>query len=99
MENYIKREILLNWFDGIGVLLRRKLIDGDLVYDKVGIPVSIHWDKWGAIIKEYKKIGEHQPDLYNGFEYLAEEMARIRKKRGITWVPIETSNMFPGSPP
>jgi len=87
LENYVKRETVWNWFDGMGVLVRRNLIDGDLVYDKLNGPVSTQWQKWGDVILGLREKGVLGADSYAGFEYLAGEMVRIRRKKGVTWVP------------
>jgi hypothetical protein len=41
------------------------------------------WMKWEPIIHQLR-IQYKQPETYSNFEYLADEMKRIRQKRGIT---------------
>ena len=84
-ENNVKRHVLWYWFDGIGVLVKKGLIDKDLVYQNLGYDVTIHWAKWGPIIGEYKKLGDMGPDWLDGFEYLAGVIEKMRREKGIKW--------------
>ena len=82
-ENYVKRIRVWNWFNGLGVLVKKKLIDVDLVYETLGQYIIYQWSKWRDIFLEYKKLGEMAPDFMDGFEFLGGEMNRIRKEKGI----------------
>jgi hypothetical protein len=91
VELAAKREAHWAWYDGMGVLLRRKLIDPDVVFDTLGHGGVIHmWTKFESIIKaqrEHFKI----PHRFNGFEYLAEEMMKLAKQRGLE---VQVSDTF-----
>ena len=82
-ENYIKRIRVWNWFNGMGVLVKKKLIDVDLVYETLGQYIIFQWSKWRDIFSGLEKSGEMAPDMMDGFEFLAGEMSRIRKEKGI----------------
>ncbi len=64
-------------FEGVGILLDRKLIDNDLVDDLFGVPVSLAWERMKALIQEDRR-QTNQPRTWEWFEYLYDEM----KKRG-----------------
>jgi hypothetical protein len=63
------------FFEGIGVLLYRKLIDIRLVDDLFTAPVNMVWDKMkDGIAEARKEFG--QPTIFEWFEYLYNEMKR-----------------------
>ena len=84
-ENSVKRTVVWYWFDGIGVLVKKGLIDKDLVYQNLSYDVTYQWIKWWPIIGEYKRLGEMGPNWLNGFEFLAGEMEKMRREKGIKW--------------
>ena len=63
------------FFEGIGVLLYRKLIDIGLVDDLFTAPIKISWGKMkDTIIETRKEYG--QPTIFEWFEYLYNEMKK-----------------------
>jgi hypothetical protein len=63
------------FFEGIGVLLYRKLIDIGLVDDLFTAPIKMSWDKMKDTIIEFRK--EYgQPTIFEWFEYLYGEMKK-----------------------
>jgi hypothetical protein len=59
------------------------VIDLELV-DRVmlGLQVILMWDRWKHIIIE-NSIRESAPDSWEGFEYLHEQLVRLRAKKGL----------------
>jgi hypothetical protein len=89
-----KREAHWTWFDGMGVLLRNKLIDPDMVFDTLGHGGVIWmWTKFESIIKAQREIF-NVPHRLNGFEYLAEQMKRIGAERGLQTVVTEIYDRY-----
>jgi hypothetical protein len=68
------------FFEGIGVLLHRKLIDIDLVDDLLTAPVKMAWDKMKDNVIEIRK-EEGQPTIFEWFEYLYNEMQKREQRR------------------
>jgi hypothetical protein len=68
---------IVTFFEGIGVLLDRKLIDIRLVSDLFTSPINLTWDKMKDSIAEARKEFD-QPTIAKYFEYLHNEM----KKKG-----------------
>jgi hypothetical protein len=67
------------FFEGIGVLLYRKLIDISLVDDLFTAPIKMAWDKMkDSIIEVRKEWG--QPTIFEWFEYLYNEMKKREQK-------------------
>jgi hypothetical protein len=66
---------LFTFFDEVGVLLRRDLIDFDLVDDLLGNSARQMWEKIQPVIEE-ARVRSDDPRLYESFEYLYDEMKR-----------------------
>ncbi|MCW3982312.1 MAG: hypothetical protein NWE81_04295, partial [Candidatus Bathyarchaeota archaeon] len=63
------------FFEGIGVLLHRKLIDIDLVDDLFTAPVKMQWESTKALVNDYRK-ERNLPTIFEYFEYLYKEMQK-----------------------
>ncbi len=57
------------FFEGIGVLLHRKLIDIDLVDDLFTAPVKMFWERMKPLVRGYRK-ERNLPTIFEWFEYL-----------------------------
>jgi len=66
------------FFEGIGILLRRKLIDIDLVDDMFTTPIKWTWEKMKDITLEARK-ARNQPEILEWFEYLYNEMKKRQR--------------------
>ena len=65
---------VLCFYDQVGVLLRRKLIDLDLVDDLLGNSTRQIWEKVAPAIREARD--RYDPRLHEHFEYLYDEITR-----------------------
>jgi hypothetical protein len=82
MDNFTKRYVSWYFFDGIGLLLKKNLVDKEMIYYLMGGYGAIwNWLKFEHIIVEGRK-RLHNPDHLIWFEYLANEMLKIRESRG-----------------
>ena len=63
------------FYEGIGVLLLRKLLDINLVDDLFSGPIKIGWEKMKTVIEDYRK-QEDYPQAYEWFEYLYNELQK-----------------------
>ncbi len=68
------------FFEGLGVLLHRKLIDIDLVDDLFTAPIKLSWESLKPIAKEQRK-QFNQPQMYEWCEYLYNEMKKREQSR------------------
>ena len=68
------------FYDQVGALLRRNLIDLDLVDDLLGNSTRQLWEKVAPVVREARERSE-DPRLYEHFEFLYDEMTR-RPERG-----------------
>jgi hypothetical protein len=65
---------LLSFYDQVGVLLRRRLIEFDMVDDLLGNSTRQLWEKVAPMIREARD--RYDPRLYEHFEFLYEEVTR-----------------------
>jgi len=63
------------FFEGIGILLKRKLIDIELVDDMFTTPIKWTWEKMKDMTFEWRKV-RNQPEIFEWFEYLYDEMKK-----------------------
>ncbi|MFX1475551.1 MAG: hypothetical protein ACFFCO_08780, partial [Promethearchaeota archaeon] len=81
-DSFAKRYSSWWFYDGIGLLLNKKFVNLDMVYELGGIQAIWQWKKWESIIKEQRKRYK-VPDLGIWFEYLAKELMKKREQMGI----------------
>jgi hypothetical protein len=67
------------FYEGIGVLLKRKLIDLELVDDLFSEPIRSSWETMKLLIESDRK-RLNQPRIYEWFEYLYNEMKKREQK-------------------
>jgi len=63
------------FFEGVGVLLHRKLIDIGLVDDLFSSPIKMTWEKMNPLVKATRK-KLNLPQMGEYFEYLYNEMQK-----------------------
>jgi hypothetical protein len=68
------------FFEGIGILLKRKLIGIELIDDMFTTPIKWTWEKIRDIALESREI-RNQPEILEWFEYLYNEMKKREQKR------------------
>jgi hypothetical protein len=68
------------FFEGIGILLKRKLIDIELVDDMLTSRIKLTWEKMRDITLEARKV-RNQPELLEWFEYLYDEMGKREQRQ------------------
>jgi hypothetical protein len=73
--------VLMTFFEGIAVLIKRGVIDIDLVYELMPTNVTALWHKYEPLIASWRKsIGA--PNLYYLVGYLSDTIGEYAKKRG-----------------
>ena len=68
-----------SFFEGIGVLLHRKLVDISLVDDLLSSAIKLSWDKMKPMYGEWRK-RSNRPQLAEWFEYLYNEMQKREQR-------------------
>jgi hypothetical protein len=67
------------FFEGVGILLYRKLIDIELVDDLFSIAIKQMWEKVKPIVEGVRK-ERNLPQYWEYFEYLYNEMQKRERK-------------------
>ena len=65
-----------NYFKGIGVLLKKGLIDRMFIYDLLSSPLKVYWERMGPVILERRRV-TNNPNLFAFVDYLYDEMMKI----------------------
>ena len=71
--------VIGTFFEGIGVLLKRKLANIQLVDDLFTTPIRLCWEKMKPIVDDSRKHW-NSPAAYEWFEYLYNEMKKREQK-------------------
>jgi len=71
-------KLLGNYFEGVGLLVYRRLVEADIVYDFWGDIALSTWDDNTEVIDEMRRRNS-EPRMFEYWEYLAKEM-RNRKE-------------------
>jgi len=72
-------KVLGNYFEGIGILVYRKLVEPDIVYDFWGDIIQSLWKKIKPLIADMRK-DSGDPNTFKHWEYLYEEMKKRKQK-------------------
>ena len=86
-KDFVKKEELVApeaglFFEGVGVLLHRKLIDISLVDDLFSAPIKMAWEKIKPIVQDARKQLD-QPQYAEWVEYLYNEMQKREQQLAI----------------
>jgi hypothetical protein len=68
---------LLNWADGLGMLLKRNLVDLDIVVDSYGGIAQAFWEKVKPLVEGYRK----ETNYSRWWEYLEYFYNEIKKRQ------------------
>lgn len=78
-ENQAQFNALASFYEGIGVLVKRKIIDLELVYDLMASLILTSWESMKPIILRMRENADDESQ-YQGFEYVYERIkARTQK--------------------
>jgi hypothetical protein len=67
--------IVAAFFEGIGILLHKKLIDIEMADDLFSYSIKTIWEKIREVVKAVRKY-HNAPQIWEWFEYLYNEMQR-----------------------
>ena len=88
MEGYLTWNSRGNFYEGLGVLVERGLIDPSMVDDLVSGALMIYWEKRVAPIIDELRERYKNPAAYEYVEYLYKEVKKIRSKQHPEWSEI-----------
>lgn len=69
----------MSFFEGIGVLLKRDLIDIEIVDDLLSVAIRGYWKKFECVIVGSREI-INEPKMMADTEYLYNEIMKINKE-------------------
>ncbi len=78
-EAAMNRNIFGSWLEGVGVLVKRKLIDPSFIDDLISGPIIVYWEKFKPIFIEGRKRMNY-PMWGEGTEYLYDQVKPIADK-------------------
>jgi hypothetical protein len=76
---HITLKILGNYFEGIGILVYRKLVETDIVYDFWGDIIQSSWEKIEPLAAGMRK-DSGDLNMFRFWEYLYHEMKKRKQK-------------------
>ena len=84
IDNFAKRFRAWFFLDGVGLLLKKGLVDREMVYYLMGGYLGNWlWEKFGDVIK-YQRELNNIPELCVWFEYLAIELMKMKQQQGMS---------------
>jgi len=82
-EMFYTLNSIMTFFEGIGVLAEKKLIEIDLIDNLMGPSIRDTWEKMGPLVKELRKRTGYRV-AYEWTEYLYKTIVEYESKRGLT---------------
>ena len=76
LDNFAKRMSVWYTFNTLGMLVREKLIEPELLYPILDGSPTMFWTKFKNVIKEQRKIYGNMDEL-SDFEFLSNEILRV----------------------
>ena len=82
-EEAASRITLWSFYDSLGVLVRDKMVNVDMVYRILGLRIISMWFKFETVVK-WNRERLDGPGVFHmaEFEYLADEMIKIARSKG-----------------
>ena len=80
-ENSAMMASVFMTYDGMGALVKRGLVNPELVYDLLNIQAVETWEKFRPLISEIRT-SYNVPHVFEYYEYLYNLLEEIRRKRG-----------------
>lgn len=78
----VTRRVARSYYNGLAALVRRGLLDLELLYELNPSGVQRYWEKMGPIALEFRRRNDY-PDYLEPVEYLANEMRALRERKGL----------------
>ena len=80
-EANLSRRLARSFYVGLASLVRDGLVDIETVYEMNPTGVTRYWEKMGPIAREFRERNDY-PGYLEPVEYLAEEVVKLRERKG-----------------
>ena len=80
IDKFVDASSLASFFEGIGLLVKRGLIDINLVAELMSSPLIWVWEKVEELVRKTREV-TGRPQIYEWFEYLYNEIQRIPSRQ------------------
>jgi hypothetical protein len=80
-EANLARRLARSFYMGLASMVRDGLVDIETVYEMNPMGVTRYWEKMGPIAREFRERNDY-PGYLEPVEYLADEVAKLRKRKG-----------------
>lgn len=80
MEFFNRWWKMIVFFEGVGIMVRRNLIDIEMVDDYMSGPIMLTWERYGHIIQAIRE-RDNYPQFQEWHEYLTDEIRKIVEKQ------------------
>lgn len=80
-ENAAMRNVIGNWYNFLGILMRYRIAEAELIFDWTGWNVIWGWNKFRDIWLKQREL-YNMPERHKNWELLYYEMKRIAESRG-----------------
>jgi hypothetical protein len=87
-ENFIKRMVFVQNCNYLGYLVKEGVVDIGSVYQLIGETVMDNWLKLKPVLYKYVEIGDWGKDSFENFEFLANEMIKMKTLRDPEYVRL-----------
>jgi hypothetical protein len=96
MDNYAKRMTVWNLYNTLGMLVREKLVEPEVLYGIVNVDPCFVWSKFkDAIAENRRRYGGK--DNFSDFEFLNNELLRIKLSKDPSYrIPETLGSYVPG---
>jgi hypothetical protein len=71
------------YMEGLGILVKEGMVDIEMVYKVAGSRILLLWFKMETMLKGFRDPFWGVPDYAENFEYLANEMIKMRRQKGL----------------
>ena len=90
LDSWGKRGHIWWSYSTIGMMVKKELIDPEMVYMTLGNMVIMQWDKWSEVVYDTREQAIRQgvkggQNMFKGFEYLNDEMVKLLEKENQGW--------------
>ncbi len=82
IDNFVDASSLASFFEGIGLLVNKGLIDINLVAELMSSPLIWVWEKVEELVRKTREV-TGRPQIYEWFEYLYNEIQRIPSRQSV----------------